>query len=315
MKKSSSSSTQALICYGEILWDCLPDGKKPGGAPMNVGYHLAQNHIFPVVVSAVGDDELGHALIEHLQKHGIDTRFIARHSHLSTGRVDVQLTPKGDAKYTILENVAWDQIEVSDELKLLAQKTKGIIFGTLAQRSANNLENLLSLLDILKHKQSALRIFDVNLRPPFDNHQLVWKLAQHANVIKLNDQEASILTGEQGNNLDIKLIRMARALFDQTKCPTICITAGEEGAGLFYQGQWFRENGKKIIVKDTIGSGDAFLAKLVQHLLLPAAVFNPKECLKQACRLGEWVATQAGAMPTYISSTTQSNSEPQILAH
>lgn len=29
-----------VICFGEVLWDVFPDGKKPGGAPMNVAYHL-----------------------------------------------------------------------------------------------------------------------------------------------------------------------------------------------------------------------------------------------------------------------------------
>jgi len=29
-----------VCCFGEILWDLLPTGKMPGGAPMNVGIHL-----------------------------------------------------------------------------------------------------------------------------------------------------------------------------------------------------------------------------------------------------------------------------------
>lgn len=31
-----------IICYGEILWDILPSGTVPGGAPMNVNYHLTK---------------------------------------------------------------------------------------------------------------------------------------------------------------------------------------------------------------------------------------------------------------------------------
>ncbi len=29
-----------IACLGEILWDILPDQELPGGAPMNVAYHL-----------------------------------------------------------------------------------------------------------------------------------------------------------------------------------------------------------------------------------------------------------------------------------
>jgi fructokinase len=37
-----------VVCYGEILWDILPDKSLPGGAPMNVAYHLKKklNPIF-----------------------------------------------------------------------------------------------------------------------------------------------------------------------------------------------------------------------------------------------------------------------------
>ena len=28
-----------IVGLGEALWDCLPDGKKLGGAPANFAYH------------------------------------------------------------------------------------------------------------------------------------------------------------------------------------------------------------------------------------------------------------------------------------
>ena len=31
-----------ILCFGEILWDFLPDALYPGGAPFNVAYHLHQ---------------------------------------------------------------------------------------------------------------------------------------------------------------------------------------------------------------------------------------------------------------------------------
>ena len=35
----------SVLCFGEVLWDILPDGMKPGGAPMNAAYHLHRNGI------------------------------------------------------------------------------------------------------------------------------------------------------------------------------------------------------------------------------------------------------------------------------
>ena len=44
---------------GEALWDCLPEGKKIGGAPANFAYHASQFGFDSRVVSAVGADADG----------------------------------------------------------------------------------------------------------------------------------------------------------------------------------------------------------------------------------------------------------------
>ena len=31
-----------IVGMGEALWDCLPEGKKIGGAPANFAYHASQ---------------------------------------------------------------------------------------------------------------------------------------------------------------------------------------------------------------------------------------------------------------------------------
>ena len=41
------NKTNEVVCFGEILWDILPSGAKPGGAPMNVAYHLKNLDMTP----------------------------------------------------------------------------------------------------------------------------------------------------------------------------------------------------------------------------------------------------------------------------
>lgn len=48
-----------IIGIGEIVWDCLPDGRKLGGAPLNFAYFALQMGADAYAVSAVGDDDLG----------------------------------------------------------------------------------------------------------------------------------------------------------------------------------------------------------------------------------------------------------------
>ena len=47
------------ICFGEVLFDCLPSGPVLGAAPLNVSYHLSMLNDEGWVLSALGKDELG----------------------------------------------------------------------------------------------------------------------------------------------------------------------------------------------------------------------------------------------------------------
>ncbi|MDB5205493.1 MAG: hypothetical protein JWR72_568, partial [Flavisolibacter sp.] len=51
-----------VVCFGEVLWDILPSGPLPGGAPMNVAYHLKKLGINPALITKVGRDDYGRKL-------------------------------------------------------------------------------------------------------------------------------------------------------------------------------------------------------------------------------------------------------------
>lgn len=57
-----------VVCFGEILWDFLPQGKAAGGAPVNVAYHLTQLGKRPAVITKIGDDDLGKELKESFEQ-------------------------------------------------------------------------------------------------------------------------------------------------------------------------------------------------------------------------------------------------------
>ena len=48
-----------VVGLGELLWDLLPDGKKPGGAPANFAYHARALGDEGLPVSRIGADALG----------------------------------------------------------------------------------------------------------------------------------------------------------------------------------------------------------------------------------------------------------------
>jgi hypothetical protein len=48
-----------IVGLGEVLWDLFPEGPRFGGAPANFAGHAARLGAEAVMVSQVGDDELG----------------------------------------------------------------------------------------------------------------------------------------------------------------------------------------------------------------------------------------------------------------
>ncbi len=288
-----------LLTFGEILWDFLPAGLFAGGAPLNSAYHLHRHGHRVHLVSGVGRDLLGDELVRRLRSWGLDTETITFHQGLPTGYVRAEISATGDATYDIVPSVAWDQILVDGEVVRAATTAGALVFGSLAQRSPFNRAALDRLLAVLP--PAAMRVFDVNLRAPHDDLDRVNQLAPRATLLKLNAEEAARLaTGDTTATPDAEEAH-ARTLAARHGCPLVCITAGERGAGLLRDGAWYWEPGRPVTVADTVGSGDAFLASLVSHLL--AAQLGPAAALAAACRLGEWVATQRGATPAYDSAT------------
>lgn len=284
-------SGHTIVCFGEILWDSLPRGIFPGGAPINVAYHLRQMGMNALPVSAVGWDFLGEEFLRRFKYWNLPADFVGRIKR-PTGAVVVDLNESGVPTYRFLEDVAWDYIPVPDALQAEGQTATALVFGTLAQRSPTNRDQLKKLRSWMGN---ARQVFDVNLRAPYDDPALVWELARGCDLIKLNNEELLRI-------LDLVItsdaLKTGAKLFaERTGCPRICVTAGAKGAGLWWADQWYWEPAQPVDIKDTVGAGDSFLAALLQGWLVGG--LTPEENLKRASRIAEFVATCDGAMPAY----------------
>jgi len=291
-RRGTTPMSAPVLCFGEILWDLLPHGAFPGGAPFNVAYHLHRLGVPVLPVSAVGPDELGAQLLARLAAWGIASTAIAHLATAPTGTVTATLGPSGDAHYTIAPDTAWDHIPVTGAPLAAATSAPALIFGSLALRSVTNRESLARLVAALP--PTAWRVFDVNLRAPHDDLALVRRNAPLANVLKLNASEAARLAAGEPETPGREETH-ARLLATQLGVPLICVTAGARGAGLLRDHHWTWEPARPVIVADTVGSGDAFLAALLAGLLGGSP--SDSALLAAACRLGEWVASRPGATP------------------
>ena len=288
-----------FYAFGEILWDCLPSGRHAGGAPFNVTAHLAQLGVSVSLISAVGRDSLGDEILQVARDKKVNVDFVGRvRIGLATGTVIATLDEKGNATYELVQPAAWDEIKVSAKALDAVAKARALTFGSLAGRSPCNLEQLDRLLEV----KGPLKFFDVNLRPPFVDAQLVIDLAKRADVIKLNDGEVGKLaawlrTGELTQKTPRTADEVAQAcavIAEATNVSRICVTLAEEGGALWDRGTLVTAPAPKVNVKDTVGAGDAFMAGLMVGLTRGN---DTKKVLENACRLGAFVASHYGATP------------------
>jgi fructokinase len=288
-----------FFTFGEILWDCLPSGRHAGGAPFNVAAHIAQLGVSVSLLSAVGRDALGDEILEVAKNKGVNIEFVDRaRIGLPTGIVLATVDALGNATYELVQPVAWDEIIVSAEAVDAVGKAGAFVFGSLATRSPYNLEQLDRLLAVT----GPLKFFDVNLRPPFADPKRIVELAAFADVLKLNHDEVGqiaswLRTGEATPNPPANAEAVAEAcaaLSEATNTPRICVTMGAAGAALWDRGKLATALAPKVVVRDTVGAGDAFMAGLIVGLTRGA---DTQTVLDTACRLGAIVASHDGATP------------------
>ncbi|HUG68532.1 MAG TPA: carbohydrate kinase [Pirellulaceae bacterium] len=278
-----------IVGLGEVLWDVFPDGPRFGGAPANYACHAASLGASSHLVSAVGRDELGKRALLALHNHGVDASVVQQNGY-RTGAVHIQLDAAGKASYEFLDNVAWDHLEWSARLGELAARTDAVCFGTLGQRAHESQQTIHRY--VTATPASCLRIFDINLRPPFYADDTILQSMEIANVLKLNDDELPIvakLCGLAGTEREIM-----QSLARRFDLQLVALTRGAHGALLVRGDQVSDHPGVATSIIDTVGAGDSFTAAITLGLL---AGHNLEAINDQASRVAAFVCSQAGATP------------------
>ena len=277
-----------VVSFGEILWDKLPSGKVPGGAPLNFAYRLNSFQNSLSIISKVGDDSLGKGLTDFLNKNGLGTEYIQISKIYKTGEVNVSIDKNGIADYDILNPVAWDDISLNLKNIELTKNSSVFVFGSLICRNMTSRRTLKELLKI-----APFKLFDINLRSPYYNMNLIEELMLSSDFIKFNYEEIEEISTIYINK-KATLENMIETISEKTKTKNICVTMGEKGACYYTNNSFYYQDGFKINVLDTVGAGDSFLATLVEGILNKT---KPQEILKKACAVAALVASKEGATP------------------
>ncbi|HIJ70539.1 MAG TPA: carbohydrate kinase [Planctomycetes bacterium] len=294
----SNGDSFTLVGLGEILWDMLPTGKQLGGAPANFAYHAQALGSKGVVVSCIGDDELGKEILSQLGSLGLDCGYIAVDKVHRTGTVTVKLDDKGVPDFTIHENVAWDFIPLSEALLKLAARADAVCFGSLCQRSDVSRDTVRRFLK--ETRADCLRIFDINIRQSYYSKDITDTMLKTSNVLKLNEDELPLVAGL----LDIKgaETEILAELVARYDLQLVVLTMGAEGSRLYgADGDSVFAGIPPAKIADTVGAGDAFTAAVAVGLLRGKSL---DEINAHANRVASFVCSQAGATPSLPEELT-----------
>ncbi len=298
---------RTVVGIGEALWDCLPEGRKFGGAPTNFAYHCGQFGLDAWAASAVGDDALGHEILGICRDAGL--QVVCPEVPYETGTVQVTLDKNGIPLYDIKTGVAWDNIPYTRELADLARRADAVCWGSLAQRSYVSRNTIRSFIEDMP--KDALKVFDINLRQNFFTKEVIESSLQMCNVLKINDEELVTVSRvfgalpESDDDFDTIWQRIdfegkCRAILTKYDLQMLILTCGVNGSYVFTpDGEVSQQGTPKVEVADTVGAGDSFTATFVSSLLLGKCV---KEAHERAVKVSAFVCTQHGAMPLIPAS-------------
>jgi fructokinase len=280
---------QIVVGLGEALWDCLPDGKKLGGAPANFAFHASQFDTDAIAISAVGKDDLGDETLRELESK--ELKHIMPRVDFPTGTVQVKLDAQGIPTYDIMEGVAWDNIPFTDDIKKVAENCRAVCFGSLAQRNAASRKTIYQFLDSTPN--DCMKIFDINLRQNFYSKEVIRKSIKRCNILKINDEELVTLGrifGYPGLDMENK----CWLILGKYNLDMLVLTCGINGSYVFTPGNMSFQETPKVEVADTVGAGDSFTGSFCGSILNGKSV---AEAHRIAVNVSAYVCTQNGAMP------------------
>ena len=282
-----------MLAFGEVLFDLINNDAHLGGASLNVAAHFAKHGNEAFLISAVGNDLLGEKVRQVVNSYGVNTSFIQENNH-PTGIVNVTLSEQGQPSYDIVENVAWDYIDIQEkDFKFIESCAWDCFyFGMLAQRS---IHNQITLDKLFQAAQFPIIFFDVNLRKDYFNEELLRKSFKRCTILKLNDEEVEVLSPLLFN-ASLTISEFAERCAREFSIAIVIVTLGANGAGFYSEGNYLQVPGVKVKVADTVGAGDSFSAAFLNTYLQGGTI---EDAVKAGCKLGAYVASKNGAVPEY----------------
>jgi len=278
---------------GEVLWDIYPDRRYTGGAPANAAVHALQLGAHGKIISSVGNDENGRALLAELKSRGVDISGIQISEDRQTGYVSITLDEHGNPSFICSKDVAFDFLVWSPEMPDIAHQSHAVITGTLPQRNPVSRK---TIQRFLYEAKNSVIVYDVNFREwNSSTEEIVIETAKKSDILKINEFECAALKKmlKKEKEKDISFIEYLTGFFN---LKLTALTMGKNGALLTNGTHTVFKAAMNIEVKDTTGCGDSFTAAMILSFLNGESL---ESILDFAVLVSNFVATKMSAVPLY----------------
>lgn len=278
----------SILIFGEILVDIIDNSWYPGGAPFNVACHLKGMNLKPVIISKIGNDDMGKYLLDIALKKNLNTDYIKTDIY-KTGAVEVNIR-EGEPFFSIIENRAYDYIDPPNVKT--AKSSSLLYYGSLAVRSEKSYNSLLKI----KEEFNGITFMDINIRKPWFNLEKIEPLLTDIHWLKINSEELNIIAGSSST-----IEENINYLSNKYSIGNIICTLGAKGAKLYSSEDQilYSIQGKKIEnFINSVGAGDAFSASVISSIINGE---SGKVLLQKANNFASKVCSLKSAIPESIN--------------
>ena len=265
-----------VIAIGEALIDFIPHEKGralndvenflrvPGGAPLNVAAAVAKLGGKSQMLTKLGQDGFGDAILNEVKPLGVDVSRISRTNEANTALAFVSLREDGERDFSFYRNPSADMLLSAEEICVEDFNEKDILhFCSVSLIDAPIKEAHRRAIEIAKEK-GCLISFDPNVRLPLwknpeDCRKAILEFLPLSNIVKISDEELEFITGikDEKEALDFLLTGDVKV---------IIYTKGTNGAEFITKERVIFSPSFKVSAQDTTGAGDSFIGSLLYQV-------------------------------------------------
>ena len=293
--------TDKVWVLGDAVVDLIPEREgcllqMPGGAPANVAAGVARLDGQSGFIGRVGDDPFGRFMCRTLEQEKVNTDYMKLDPQHRTSTVVVELDEEGERPFTFMVRPAADLFLEVEDLPVF-QKNEWLHACSIALSAEPSRSTTFYAMEKICSVGGRVS-FDPNIRTVLWQDENLLRECLHkaltfASVVKLSEEELFFLSGKTDIQQGIAQLS-AQYSFD-----LLLVTLGKNGVMVCWQGDILHYSARPVVVVDTTGAGDAFVAGLLAGLAvygLPRDEDTLGVIIGQAQICGALATTAKGAM-------------------